>query len=233
MKKMTKILTVGIAFLTLVSCSFTLAQDSEIRNPGPFAQVHSGGSWDVVLVEGNKEEVRIEARGIALSKVKTVVEGDVLKLGLERGNYNNVDLKFYVTYRQLEGLKCSGSGEMEVKSPLTAKKFFLGVSGSGDVELKSLQADELNATISGSADISIEAGSIGVAQINQSGSGDFEAAKVSIDKLNVSKSGSGDTLVGELGELSLKSSGSGNLVYSGSPRMGDVKVSGSSNIRKR
>jgi hypothetical protein len=101
------------------------------------------------------------------------------------------------------------------------------------VELKSLQADELNATISGSADISIEAGSIGVAQINQSGSGDFEAAKISIDKLNVSKSGSGDTLVGELGELSLRSSGSGNLVYSGSPRMGDVKVSGSSSIRKR
>jgi hypothetical protein len=233
MKNTIKIWVAVIALFTMVSCSITQAQDSAVRTPGPFTKVHSGGSWEVVLEQGDKEEIRIEARGVELSKVKTEIEGDVLKLGLEKGSYNNVDLKFYVTYRKLEGLKCSGSGDMEVKSPVRAQEFYIGMSGSGDVELRSLHADRLEATISGSANISIGSGSVGEAEIDQSGSGDFEADRLSIDALHVSKSGSGDTTVGELGELSVRASGSGDLVYSGSPRLGEIKVSGSSSIRKR
>lgn len=233
MKNTTKIWAFGIALFTMVSCSFSQAQESETRNPGPFTKVHSGGSWDVILVEGNKEEVRIEAKGVELSKVKTEVDGDVLKLGLENGNYRNVSLKFYVTYRSLEGLKCSGSGKMTVNSDVVADEFYIGLSGSGDVIMKGLRADELEASISGSAKITIESGAIGEAEISQSGSGDFVAEDLAIEELEVSKSGSGSTKVGDLGEISVRSSGSGDVIYSGSPRMGEIRVSGSSSIRKR
>jgi hypothetical protein len=165
--------------------------------------------------------------------VKTEIDGDVLKLGLVKGNYRNVNLKFYVTYKSLEGVKCSGSGEINVEDDVIADDFYIGLSGSGDVYIKSLRADDLDASISGSAKIKIQEGAIGNAEINQSGSGDFVANNLSIEDLNVSKSGSGDTFVGDLGEISVRSSGSGDIIYSGSPRMGDIKVSGSSSIRKR
>ncbi|GAA0878602.1 head GIN domain-containing protein [Algoriphagus jejuensis] len=222
-----------LGFVLVAACTFTQAQESETRSLGSFSEVHSGGSWDVILVERDKEEVKIEAKGIALSKVKTEIDGDVLKLGLERGNYNNVNLKFYVTYRNLEGLKCSGFGRMTVKSDVVADDFYISLSGSGDVIMQSLRADELEASISGSAKISIESGAVGDAEIKQSGSGDFVAEDLAIEDLDVSKSGSGSTKVGDLGEVSLRSSGSGDLIYSGSPRMGEIKVSGSSSIRKR
>lgn len=231
MKNTSKSWMIGLCMLFVASCSF--AQNTETRNPGSFSQVHSGGSWDVILVEGNKEEVKIEARGVDLSKVKTEIDGDVLRLGLVNGNYNNVSLKFYVTYKSLEGVKCSGSGKMTVKSDIVADDFYIGLSGSGDIILQGLKANDLETSISGSAKVTIESGSVNEAEIKQSGSGDFVAETLAIKELFVSKSGSGSTLVGDLGMVSLHASGSGDVVYSGSPRMGEIKVSGSSSIRKR
>lgn len=231
MKIYSKIAGLALSAIIMVSC--VQAQQTETRTPGSFSKVHSGGSWEVILEEGNTEQIRIEAKGVELSKVKTEIDGDVLTLGLVKGSYSNVNLKFYVTYRSLEGIKCSGSGEMEVKSDVTAEEFYIGLSGSGDIIMESLRADELDVDISGSAKVTIESGAVGEADISQSGSGDFVAETLAIEELNVSKSGSGNTLVGDLGEVSVRSSGSGDLVYSGSPRMGDIRVSGSSSIRKR
>ncbi|WP_268035330.1 head GIN domain-containing protein [Algoriphagus sp. PAP.12] len=231
MKINTKIAAVMLIVFGLASC--VQAQQTETRTPGHFTKVHSGGSWEVILTEGNKEEIRIEAKGVSLDKVKTEIDGDVLSVGLVRGNYNNVKLKFYITYRELEGVRCSGSGEMEVTSPVEAGEFYIGLSGSGDIIMNTLEARELEASISGSAEIKIKGGAVDEAEIKQSGSGDFLAENLAIGELNVSKSGSGDTEVGDLGEISVRSSGSGDIIYSGSPRMGEVRVSGSSSIRKR
>lgn len=231
MKNITRLWTLAIALIAIGTAAY--AQETQTRTPGSFTKVSSGGSWGVELVEGNKEEVRIEAKGIDINKVKTEIEGDVLKLGLENGNYRNVSLKFYVTYRKLEGVKCSGSGKMTVKSDVVADEFSVDLSGSGDIRMQGLKANELDASISGSAKVTIASGSIGEAEISQSGSGDFVAENLAIKDLEVSKSGSGGTFVGDLGAVSVRSSGSGDLVYSGSPTMGEIKVSGSSSIRKR
>lgn len=187
----------------------------------------------MILEKGNTEKIWIEAKGVDLSKVRTEIDGDVLKLGLEPGNYRNVSLKFHVTYRDLEGIKCSGSGKILVKSDVRADEFYVSLSGSGDILMKRLIAGELEAVLSGSAKLSIESGEVEEAEIKQSGSGDFDAESVDIGKLEVSKSGSGNISVGDLGEVSVQSSGSGDLVYSGSPIMGEIRVSGSSRIRKR
>jgi len=231
MKNHTRIWAFCLAIFAFSSC--LQAQQTETRTPGSFTQVHSGGSWDVILEEGNTEKIWIEAKGVDISKVRTEIVGNVLKLGLVSGNYNNVSLKFHVTYRRLEGIKCSGSGKMMVKSDVRSDNFYVALSGSGDILMQRLVADELEAVLSGSAKLSIKSGNVGQAEIKQSGSGDLDAASFDIGKLEVSKSGSGNISVGDLGEVSLQSSDSGDLVNSGSPRMGNIKVLGSSRIRER
>lgn len=223
----------AFALTALVMASCVQAQQTETRTPGHFTKVHSGGSWEVVLTEGNKEEIVIEAKGVSLDKVKTEIDGDVLSVGLVNGNYNNVKLKFHITYKDLEGVKCSGSGEMKVTSPVRSEEFYAGLSGSGDVSIESLEARELEVSISGSADLEIKGGSVDEAEIKQSGSGDFYGETLAIGELEVSKSGSGNTHVGDLGKISVRSSGSGDVTYTGSPRLGEIKTSGSSSIRKR
>lgn len=217
--------------MVMVSC--VQAQSSETRTPGHFTKVHSGGSWEVILTEGNTEEIRIEVTGVDLSKVKTEIDGDVLSVGLVRGNYNDVKLKFFITYKELEGVKCSGSGTIEVTSPVRTEEFYAGISGSGDIIMDKLDTEELSVSISGSADLTIKGGSAKEAEIKQSGSGDFHGENLTIGELEVSKSGSGDTHVGDLGKVSVSASGSGDVTYTGSPKLGDIKTSGSSSIRKR
>lgn len=185
------------------------------------------------MTEGDTEEVRIEVRGVELNKVKTEIDGDVLSVGLVKGNYNNVRLKFYITYKELEGVKCSGSGTLEVTSPVRSEEFYVGLSGSGDVIMDELESEELSVSISGSADLKIKGGSVKDAEIKQSGSGDFYGENLAIGRLEVSKSGSGDTHVGDLGKVSVSASGSGDVTYTGSPQLGDIRTSGSSSIRKR
>lgn len=231
MKIYTKILAFALVALVMASC--VQAQSTETRTPGHFTKVHSGGSWEVILVEGNKEEIKIEAKGVELSKVKTEIEGDVLSVGLVKGSYNNVKLKFYITYKQLEGVKCSGSGAIEVTSPVRTEAFYAGLSGSGDIIMEKLEAEELSVSISGSADMKIKGGSVEEAEIKQSGSGDFHGENLAIRELTVAKSGSGDTHVGDLGKVSVSASGSGDVTYAGSPQLGNIKTSGSSSIRKR
>ena len=231
MKNYSKIL--AVAFISFVMASCVQAQSTETRTPGHFTKVHSGGSWDGILTQGNTEEIRIEAKGVDLSKVKTEIDGDVLNVGLEKGNYNNVKLKFYITYKKLEGVNCSGSGNIEVNSPVTTKDFYTGISGSGDIVMDKLDAEELSVSISGSADVTIKGGSVKEAEIKQSGSGDFHGENLAIGELEVSKSGSGDTHVGELGKVSVSASGSGDVTYTGSPQLGSIRTSGSSSIRKR
>ncbi|MEB2786199.1 head GIN domain-containing protein [Algoriphagus persicinus] len=231
MKIYTKLVTA--VFLLFVMNACVHAQSSETRTPGHFTKVHSGGSWEVILTEGSKEEVRIEAKGVDLSKVKTEIDGDVLNVGLVRGSYNNVKLKFFITYKELEGVKCSGSGTIEVTSPVRSEAFYAGLSGSGDIIMDKLEAQELSVSISGSADLKIKGGSVDQAEIKQSGSGDFHGENLAIGELEVSKSGSGDTHVGDLGKVSVSASGSGDVIYAGSPQLGNIRTSGSSSIRRR
>ncbi|WPR76316.1 head GIN domain-containing protein [Algoriphagus sp. NG3] len=231
MKIYSKILAFALTTMVMASC--VQAQQTETRTPGHFTKVHSGGSWEVILTEGNKEEVRIEAKGVDLDKVRTEIDGDVLSVGLVKGNYNNVKLKFYITYKDLEGIRCSGSGNMEVTSPVRSETFYAGLSGSGDVVMDKLEAEELSVSISGSADLKIKSGAVDQAEIKQSGSGDFHGERLAIRDLEVKKSGSGGTHVGDLGNVSVSASGSGDVTYTGTPTLGSVKTSGSSSIRKR
>lgn len=231
MKLYSKIL--AFAYTAFVMASCVQAQSTETRTPGHFTKVHTGGSWEVILTEGNKEEIVIEAKGVSLDKVKTEIDGEVLSVGLVKGSYNNVRLKFYITYKNLEGVKCSGSGTMEVTSPVVSQDFYAALSGSGDIVMEELDAEELSVSISGSADMKIKGGAVDQAEIKQSGSGNFHGENLAIGALEVSKSGSGDTHVGELGKVSLSASGSGDVTYTGSPQLGNIRTSGSSSIRKR
>ncbi|MDR7131748.1 hypothetical protein J2X69_004113 [Algoriphagus sp. 4150] len=92
MKISSKIIAFAISALVMASC--VQAQQTETRALGHFTKVSSGGSWEVIMTEGNKEEVKIEAKGVSLDKVRTEIDGDVLSVGLVKGNYNNVKLKF-------------------------------------------------------------------------------------------------------------------------------------------
>lgn len=223
--------TAAVLLLFLLGFSAN-AQGTETRTPGTFTSIESGGSWNVYVSIGDRDEVTIESRNIPLNKIITEVKDGKLKLKLEKGNYRNVDLDFYVTVRELTGLGSSGSGSITVEDDVDTKKMNLGVSGSGLIKMRQLFAESVNVGISGSGDVEIAGGETKKLSIGQSGSGDFRGSDLNAEQINVGKSGSGKSYVGECKSLKVGASGSGNVYYKGNPEL-NVGVSGSARVIKQ
>jgi hypothetical protein len=228
--KITSILSVLFLFMAVV---FTAqAQNSQTRTPGTFTRVETGGSWDVFITKGNKDEVRLESGSFNLQKVITELDGRTLKIKLEKGNYRNVDLKVYITVRELEAIGCSGSGHVLLSSNFGSEEFSIGLSGSGSIKTKQINAHKLNVGMSGSGDVDIEGGRVEIATIGQSGSGDFDAIGLVAGEVNIGKSGSGQTYITAEKSLIVGASGSGNVYYRGNPEKQKIGISGSAKLIK-
>ena len=209
------------------------AQKTETRSPGSFTQVENNGSWDIYIQKGSKDEVRLESGSFDLSKVITEVERGKLKIKLEKGNWRNVDLKVYVTVRELESVGNGGSGDMTLESDFGANNFSIGLSGSGSITTQKINADKLNVGMSGSGKVYIAGGQADKVHIGQSGSGDLDALNLVADIVDIGKSGSGNTSIGVNESLTVGSSGSGNIYYRGNPEKQSIGISGSSKVIKK
>lgn len=231
MKKHLSSLTATLAVYSLLLCSLTFAQSSETRNLGSFREVHVSGGFDVVLTKGNTESVNIESRNVEMDKILTEIEGNKLKIYLKKGNYRNVDIKFVVTYKDLEAIHSSGSSEIVCNSAISADNFSLHSSGSGNIKLASINTDSFEIHNSGSSNIDV-AGIAKKQSLHISGSSKIEAFNLKSEDTKVSISGSGDVNINVSQNLEASVSGSGDIRYKGDPNIRNVRVSGSGNISK-
>lgn len=229
--KISKIFSAVFAMLLTVSVAF--AQRTETRTPGSFTKIENNGSWDVEITKGSKDEIRLESSSFDLNKVITEVEGRKLTIKLEKGNYRNVDLRVFITVRELESVGSGGSGDIVIRSDFGADDFGLGLSGSGSITAKNINARKLSVGMSGSGKVKIEGGQAEEANIGQSGSGDFEGINFTAETVKIGKSGSGSTSIGVTESLTVGASGSGNVYYRGDPEKQSLGISGSSKVIKQ
>ncbi|MDR7131750.1 hypothetical protein J2X69_004115 [Algoriphagus sp. 4150] len=206
---------------------------TDIRTPGSFHAIESSGSWDVFITLGSKDEVKLVSQGFDLGKVITEVKNGKLEISLEKGNHRNVNFEAHITVRELESIGSGGSGDMTLTSDISSDKFNVGQSGSGNVKLQKLNVGSLNVGMSGSGTVSIEGGSAETANIGQSGSGDFNGLELMANSVKIGKSGSGHTSIGAGENLTVGSSGSGNVYYRGNPENKKIGNSGSSKVIKK
>jgi hypothetical protein len=222
-----------LVFALILTGSVAFAQRSETRTPGTFTKIENQGSWDVEITKGSKDEIRLESSSFDLSKVITDIDRGKLEIKLEKGNYRNVDLKVFITVRELESVGNGGSGNMVIKSDFGADSFGIGLSGSGSISAKNINAQKLSVGMSGSGKVKIEGGQAEEANIGQSGSGDFEGINFTAESVKIGKSGSGTTSIGVTESLTVGSSGSGNIYYRGNPEKQSIGISGSSKVIKQ
>lgn len=223
----------ALVFAMFLTVSTAIAQKSEIRTPGPFTKIENNGSWDVEITKGSKDEVRLESSGFDLSKVITEVDDDKLEIKLVKGNHNNVNIKVYITVRELEAVGNGGSGDMKLNSDFGANSFNIGLSGSGSITAKNINAEKLSVGMSGSGKVIIAGGQADEANIGQSGSGDLEAINFTAEDVKIGKSGSGDASIGVTDSFTVGSSGSGNIYYRGNPDKQSIGISGSTKLIKQ
>ena len=197
---------------------------SETREVSGFDSINLSGSGEVIVTQGGEESLTVETDDNVMEHVKTEVQGGTLHLGFEEG-LNLIDptrLIFTVGVDDLSELGISGSGDIEVDS-VDTDQFNVTVSGSGNLQIRDLTADSVEARISGSGDVDLT-GETTSQDVTISGSGKYRAGDLQSETAEVSISGSGQATVWATESLDSNISGSGSVDYYGQP---SISTSGS------
>ncbi|MHA7057343.1 head GIN domain-containing protein [Aquimarina sp. M1] len=207
---------------------------TKTRSLSDYDQVKVKGSLDVALVSGTEGAIKIEGESNLIPYVKTEIEGEALKIYVEKGYYLKVSkgkkLLITVPFKDLDEVSLSGSGDIYGNDVIKASNFKTSVSGSGDIRL-AVEAIRMESYVSGSGDLELR-GTTDNLECKVTGSGDVKAYDLKAKDVIASVTGSGDIKITSTASLKARVTGSGDIDYQGNPEREDKKVSGSGDITR-
>jgi hypothetical protein len=203
----------------------------ETRNIESFHSLRVSNGIDVFITQGNDELLRIEADENLLEHIKTEVAGGELKIFSDVNIRMSKSKKIYLKYKELKSIHISSAGDVKGENTLHTDNLELRLSSAGDLKLEVI-ANEIDLDISSSGDAAL-AGETGFLKAGLSSAGNLNAFELKTEKADVTVSSAGDAKVNVTGEARFKSSSAGDIVYTGDPKILEMKTSSAGNIRKR
>lgn len=223
-----------ILLLSILIVNFAVAQ-KQTRNVGHFEGVKLGMPAHLFVKQGNTSSVIIEGSDEALEHIETEVKGGILVIKQDNDwnwwkSWKAKNVKIYVTNPTFNHVSVSGSGNIQGENTLESKTMYVGISGSGELDLD-IKTLDLESKISGSGNMDLR-GSARSTQLSISGSGNLNAENLASENCEIRISGSGNCRVQVDHSLDSRVSGSGNIYYRGNPEKLSNKSSGSGSIKK-
>lgn len=246
-------LTHTLFFLVSVCITGSIAGNEVNKDVAEFTKISMSVSGTVDLVQSDEHRVALKLVRGELDDLEVAVKRGTLVLRLDCGfgkrctrPYPKIEGRIY--YKTINRLNMNGSGRMtakDMKTPgldaaingagefefgaLQSEKFHLKINGAGDVSVEEGEFDEFSATINGAGNIDIEKGSTTTSEVKLVGSGDFSGIGLTSSKTEVKVVGAGKARVHATDSLDVAITGSGDVVYDGSPKISS-RVSGSGKI---
>jgi len=229
-----RLVTFILAVFTLFS--FSALADEQNRKVDPFSEISLRIGAKVHLEQGAKQNLEIVAKPSTLEQILTEVKDGKLIIRFPNKDYfwktfQPGEITIYITTPEINGLGVSGSGDIIAEGIIKTKVLDLGLSGSGNIKLSELSAEQVKGTISGSGNI-ILAGKDAAQDlsITISGSGSLKAMDFSANDVSVKVAGSGNVDIEAVKNLYIRIAGSGNVTYKGRPLI-DQSIAGSGKVR--
>ncbi len=203
---------------------------TESRHVGAFDRIRTAGSWDVSVIVGQEQSVKLTFDDNIIELIRTEVDDGALEIFSNESFSTKHRCRVEITVPALHEIRSSGSGDISVDC-LDTDSFDFDLAGSGDFDLNG-KAREMRVRLAGSGDGSLT-GEAGIIDVKVSGSGDVDARGLEARQAIVRISGSGDVAVHCSELFDGRVSGSGDIVYYGKPADVNMSVSGSGDIRRR
>jgi len=250
MKKLNLVLGlfVMVGSIGFVSCKKgngkMITSEKEVSS---FEAVHISSSSDVYYHESQQYRAVVTVDENLLDYVVIKTKGNELRIGTKNGNYSFTKFVVDVYCPRVTKASISGSGSFECVEKMVVPTFEATISGSGNLKGifecddfsarisgsgkidGTVMCNDFSTTISGSGKVTI-VGESKNSTINISGSGDFKGREFKTNNADARISGSGDAYIWAIDYLKAHISGSGNIVYRGSPKI-DFSGSGSGRMR--
>jgi hypothetical protein len=229
------ILTSFALFTSCVTCADmdaagkdSIRKDFDVKT---FSSLEIDGPMNVFIRQGEKEKVTVETSEGNMKEMLIENQGDVLIIDIDKYFGNNKRIDVYLTIVKVEKMHLNGAGNIETKAPLILDNLTIENSRTGNLNLQ-LNCKRLNMKTEGTGNVDLSGNSI-YAWFEKTGVGNFNASGFKVDYLKIESSGVGNTDVYAEKELYLKSSGVGNVSYSGDPIIKEYNVSGVGNVSKQ
>jgi hypothetical protein len=203
---------------------------------GPFSRVEVSGHAHVVLVQGEKEAVTVEASPKAGARVRVRSSNGRLVIDTHDGE-RGINLfgggrapTVTIYFRQLEEIELSGAVKVRAEA-LRADVLRIDASGAATVEIEQLQVRALVFEASGAIKAEL-AGTATEQETSISGAAVYRADKLKSQSASISVSGAGKAIVNAERKLDAKITGAGVVEYIGDPAV-TQRVSGAGKITRR
>lgn len=191
--------------------------DSE-RAVKNFTGVAFSSSGQVRIQKGTGFKVTVRLDSNLQDAFEAKVSGGILILGFKSGTSvtNLTELAVTITMPELSSVGVSGDADISVGKGFSGSGFKADISGTCDFSAAFGHYDEMEFSLSGTGDFSLEGGAKRLS-IRVSGSGEFDARGLEAETAEISISGMGDVELSVSKELKASISGMGTITYYGSP----------------
>lgn len=208
---------VALIVLVNVEAGALGARETAVRDVRDFESVVLATRGELVIAQGDREGLEVEARPEDLPSIVTEVNDGTLTIGW-KGTGPSFSFRppvFRLSARTITGLETRSSGTIAANR-LRAGALRVSITSSGGIAIDSLAADTLDVRIVSSGSFRV-AGRVGQQDVLLSSSGTYAAGGLasSTARVRVSSSGSATVRVSDSLEASVTSSG--DLRYRGSP----------------
>lgn len=247
------------AALLVAGCALVRIQGSgnmttETRAVSDFENVSVCCGMQLLLTQGEPEQLTIEAEDNIIPEIETIVSDKTLTVRFRQqlGSLSYI-LSKPVTIRlqmpTIHGIALSGGSKLETAQiageqatlefsggssgeidELLVSDVTINTSGGDTVNVGAITAEMLNVTMSGGSKITIGAGSVTEQYVTASGGSDYDAAGVQSQVATVTMSGGGEAKVAVSESLQAEASGGSRVEYSGNPSV-TQNASGGGEVR--
>jgi len=215
-----------------------------------FTGIEVGYAFEVTITPSDNYSIAITAGENAFEHIDVYKDGSTLVIGVDNWFINwFVPPKLIVTMPILNELKLSGASQSTVRGFKSSHDLDLELSGASELDI-AMETGDFFAELSGaskitgrliSSDTEIElsgasraslTGSGGNINLHGSGASNVDLLAFTVNNAYLDFSGASRITLDVNGRLDVSLSGASSLEYTGNPAMGEIDLSGASNIKQ-
>ena len=195
----------------------------EFRGVTGFNRVQVKGIGELILTQGDKEELFVDANPDLLPQIRTEVSEGILgiKYDFEWQDYLGLrfigagPIRYLLTLKEINEVILAGAGNVECRSIKTGS-LVLGLSGAGSMNIAGVECGSLRAALSGAGSMKV-AGQAAKQDVQMSGAGSYYAGDLKSSIASVQMSGAGSARVWVSDQIEAAMTGLGSIDYYGNP----------------
>jgi hypothetical protein len=192
-------------------------------NVSPFSELDVKGVFSVLLTQGNKEGVKVEADDNLQSLFEVKNNGSTLVISMkDNANFNSKKkLKVYITFKKLKSMDLKTVGDISSENDLSFDDLKISSKSVGSIDLK-MTAQNIDVDNKSVGSVKLN-GKAENAVIRNKGVGSVQAASFLVQKMDIENTGVGSAEVNAAKEIVVKDSFLGKVTNKGAAPMKKLK----------